>query len=276
MDTTQDHSTWQPLAGKVAVVTGAAGGMGRAYALRLAERGADVVIVDKDLTTGVRYGEVKGAGVEDEVRALGRRAIGVESDLSHRAGARDAIEAAVAEFGTIDILINNAGGAITPIERSSAINSPDEDIDLHMRLNFLSAVYMCQEAAPHLARPGASIVNVASFTIKVPPRDGIYAMYGAAKAAVETYTRYLAVELGPEGLRANCVAPGVVMTPRVAASAKERGIGTGDQSGRLPLRRLGTPNDLAGAIEFLTSDNAAYMTGECLEVSGGATLVSGV
>lgn len=266
----------RPLEGKVAIVTGAAGGMGRAYALRLAKLGANIVIADRDLQVGVRFGEVQGTGVEDEVRSLGRRAIGVQADLTERTGAKAVVDATVAEFGKIDILVNNAGGAITPQERSSALRSPDEDIELHLRLNFLSTVYMCQEANQHFTRPGAAIVNVASFAVKTPSRNATYAIYGAAKAAVETYTRYLAVEVGPDGIRANCVAPGIILTPRVAAAAGARGIGTDDQAARFPLRRLGKAEDLAGAVEFFTSDNSAYITGECLEVSGGANLVMGV
>lgn len=268
------HGHSRKLAGKVAVVTGGAGGMGRGYALRLAELGADIVIADIDLQAGVKHGEVNGDSVESEVRNLGRHAVGIQADLSTRAGAENAISAAVDAFGRLDILINNAGGAITPAERSSAVISPDEDIDLLLRANLLSAVYCCQAAAPVLTGPGGSIINISTIGAQLASQSGTYAIYSAAKAAVENYTKSLAAELGPAGVRVNAVAPGLIMTPRVVAAAKSRGIGTQDQASRIPLRRLGSVEDVVGAIEFLATDLSTYITGECLTVSGGLTTVS--
>lgn len=262
------------LAGKVALVTGAAGGMGRGYALRLAELGADVVIADKDLQAGVRHGEVNGDSVEAEVRALGRRAVGIEVDLSTRSGADKVIAAAMDSFGRLDVLINNAGGAITPAERSTATQSPDEDIELLIGANFLSAVYCCQAAAPVMTNPGGSIINISTVGAQLASQAGTYAIYSAAKAAVVNYTKSLAAELGPAGVRVNAIAPGLIMTPRVLAAADERGIGTTTQASRIPLRRLGTVEDMAGAVEFFSTDLSTYVTGECLTVSGGFTIVS--
>src|SRR5690606_4823580 len=119
-----------------AIVTGAARGLGRAYALRLARLGADVAILDIDLNGAAAFGEtLTAATVPDEIRAFGRRSLGIEADLSDRAAATDAIRQVAAEFGRIDILVNNAGGAITPIERSRASAVPDEDIALTLDAN---------------------------------------------------------------------------------------------------------------------------------------------
>lgn len=263
------------LAGKVAIVTGAGGGMGRGFALHLARLGADVAIFDRDLDAGKRYGEFTAESVAQEIRNLGRRVVAVEADLSQRAAAQDAVEHAARELGPIDILINNAGGAITPADRSRAAQVPDEDIELLLSANFLSAVYCCQAAIPRMATPGGAIVNVVSSGVFFTDPRAQYAVYAAAKAALLTYTRYLAVELGPEGIRANCVAPGLIQTPRVAAAASARNIGTGDQMKSLPLRRFGKVDDMLGAIEFLATDMSSYVTGECISVAGGRGLAIG-
>lgn len=261
-------------AGKVAIVTGAAGGMGRGYALHLAKLGADVAIFDKDLESGKRHGEYAADSVAQEIRDLGRRVVAVQADLSKRSEAKAAVEQVAAELGPIDILVNNAGGAITPAARSFATTSPDEDIEVLLGANFLSAVYCCQAAVPLMTAPGGSIINVITFGVFAGDRQGLYAVYSGAKAALHTYTRHMAVELGPKGIRANCIAPGLIHTPRIAAAAAERQIGTDDQAGKIPLRRFGRVEDMVGAVEFLGSDMSQYVTGECINVTGGLGLVS--
>lgn len=262
------------LEGKVAIVTGAGGGMGRGYALHLAKLGADVAIFDKDLNSGKQYGEYTADSVAQEIRDLGQRVFAVECDLSSRAAATAAVEQAARELGSIDILVNNAGGAITPAARSHATVVPDEDIDLLIRSNFLSAVYCCQAATPLMTRPGGAIINVVTFGVFAGDSTGQYAVYSGAKAALLTYTKHLAVELGPVGIRANCIAPGLIHTPRVAAAAAARNMGTDDQAKAVPLRRFGRVDDMVGAVEFLGSDMSKYITGECIRVTGGLGLVS--
>ena len=264
------------LDGKVAAVTGGAGGMGRAFALRLAHAGADVAILDIDLNVAARYGEqLSAASVPDEIRALGRSSIGVEADLSDPDGATGAIEQVVAKLGRIDILVNCAGGAISPVERSAASMTPPEDVDLLFRANFLTMINCCRAAIPHMKGSGGAIVNLATMGVDVTPPSGRHAMYSSVKAAVLRYTQSLAVELGPEGIRVNCVSPGLIETARIKASAAARGLGTSKQAEANPLRRLGTPEDVAGVVEFLVSDAAGYVTGENIRVTGGSTLLSG-
>jgi NAD(P)-dependent dehydrogenase (short-subunit alcohol dehydrogenase family) len=262
------------LQGKTALVTGGARGLGRAYALRLASLGADVAIVDLNLDGAAEFGEQLGApSVAAEIEQLGRRSLGIQADLTRRDDAFRAVEAARAALGRIDILVNNAGGAITPAERSHASATPEEDTRLLMDVNFMSTVHCCQAVAPLMkAQGGGVIVNISSQSGITTYNQGLLAVYAAAKAAVTHYTRYLAAELGPHGIRANCLAPGVMLTARVAAQAAARGIGTDAEAAKVPLRRLGQVEDCAGVLEFLATDLSQYVTGQVVSVCGGAVL----
>ena len=261
------------IAGKIAIVTGGARGIGRATALRLARAGADVVIADMDLDGARIWGETLSAPtVMAEIEALGRRSIGVQGDLSKRADANELIARTVAELGRVDILVNNAGGVIAPVETSYASITPDEDMDVLFAANYKTMVYCCQAAAPHMkAQKSGAIVNVTSGRGDASP-NGSLAHYTAAKAGVTMFTRALAGELGPDGIRVNAVSPGTTMSARVASLAVQRGIGTPDQAQRIALRRLGQPEDLAKVIEFLASDLAGFVTGQCIAVNGGSSL----
>jgi len=262
------------LSGKVAVVTGAARGIGRAMALRLAALGADVAVLDIDLNGAAQFDEKLGAAtVEGEIQAMGRRGLGVQVDLADRASATAAVQQVERTLGRIDILINCAGGLITPVERSTASATPDEDTRKLFGANFDSMLFCCQAALPGMRERGTGIiVNFSSQTgVSVYP-GGLMAAYAAAKAAVTQYTRFLAAEVGPWGVRANCIAPGIILSSRVAAQAAARGVGSDTQATALPLRRLGTTQDIVGVMEFLVTDLSAYVTGQCLCVDGGAVL----
>jgi len=259
---------------KVAVVTGAARGIGRAYALRLAAMGFDVAVLDRDLDAAAEFGETLEAGsVAEEVGLLGRRGLGIEADLLDHRQLTGAVEAVVESFGRIDLLVNNAGGAFAPIERSWASRFTREDYDAMLDLNLRSTVEMCQAVVPHMLRDGGVIVNIASMAALIPAvRGGRLAHYGSAKSAVVTYTRFLAAELGPFGIRVNAIAPGTIATSRNRAQAAQRDIGTSGDLDRIPLRRLGTEADCAGTLEFLASDLSGYVTGQCISVCGGRVL----
>jgi NAD(P)-dependent dehydrogenase (short-subunit alcohol dehydrogenase family) len=263
------------LAGKTAIVTGAARGLGRAYALRLARLGADVAVIDVDLDGAAAFGETLTApSVSAEIEALGRKSIGIQADLTRRDAVVDAIARVHAAFGRIDILVNNAGGAITPAGRSKPSITPDEDIERNFDVNLMSTIYCCQAVAPIMkAQQSGVIVNTSSTAARMVAPGGALSLYGVAKAAVTHFTRNLAAELGPFGIRANCIAPGVMLTARVRALAQERGIGTASEAERIPLRRLGEPEDCAGVVEFLATDLSRYVTGQCISVCGGAALV---
>lgn len=264
----------KPLAGKVAIVTGAARGLGRAYALRLAELGADVVIADLKLDGAKDWGEELGAAtVPAEIEALGRRSIGVEGDLTRPDAVTRLFDETMKAFGRVDILVNNAGGAIARDSGPLATQTSQADYDLLMDVNLRSCLLCCQAAAPIMtAQRSGVIVNVTSQTGVSMLPGGLLAVYGAAKAAVASLTRNLASELGPNGIRVNAIAPGIIMTARVATQAAQRGIGTDSQASALPLRRLGTVDDLTGVLEFLATDQSRYVTGQVICADGGAVL----
>ena len=149
------------------------------------------------------------------------------------------------------------------------------DYDLLMDANFRSTVLCCKAAAAIMKKQGSGIiVNVSSQIGSSTLPGGMLAIYGASKAAAAMYTRNLAAELGPHGIRVNAISPGIIMTARVARQAAERGIGTNSQAEALPLRRLGTPEDVAGALEFLATDLSQYVTGQVISVCGGAVLTA--
>jgi NAD(P)-dependent dehydrogenase (short-subunit alcohol dehydrogenase family) len=263
-----------PLEGRAAVVTGAARGIGRAYALRLADLGADVAILDVDLDGAAKFGEIlKARSVAEEVKLRGRRGLGIEADLGDRSSAEGAIRQAHAHFGRVDILVNNAGGLIVPLERSQPSVMPDVDTKTILDANLHSMVFCTQAVVPFMrAQGGGVIVNIASTAGITTFAKGLMAHYAMSKAAVLHYTRHLAAELGPDQIRANCIAPGIIMTARVAAQAAGRSIGTAADVSAIPLGRLGMPEDCAGALEFLVTDLSAYVTGQCISVCGGRVL----
>ncbi|MCB2050466.1 MAG: SDR family oxidoreductase [Novosphingobium sp.] len=266
----------KPLSGKVALVTGGARGLGRAYALRLANLGADVAIADIKLDGARDYGEeLTAPGIVEEIESFGCRAIGIEGDLGSPETVEQAFRSIDAHLGRLDILVTNAGGAIGQAEFGLPSQTPLVDTELLFRANYLSMMLCCQAATKPMRKQGSGIiVNVSSQSAIAPLPSGNLAVYGAMKAAVAQYTRALAAELGPDGIRANCISPGIIMTARVAAQAKARNIGTDQQSAAIPLRRLGNVEDCAGVLEFLVTDQSRYVTGQCISVCGGAVLTA--
>jgi 3-oxoacyl-[acyl-carrier protein] reductase len=148
------------------------------------------------------------------------------------------------------------------------------DTEKLFRANFFTTVNMCQAAARPLGRQGGAIVNIVTIGAEIQDATGRYAMYGAAKAAVLKFSRTLAVELGPVGVRVNCISPGLIETPRVKALAAQRNLATAEQASAIPLGRLGQVADVVGAMEFLVSEKSSYVTGECIRVAGGLGLIT--
>jgi len=265
----------EPLAGQVAIVTGAARGLGRGYALRLARLGADVVVADIDLDAAREFNEaLTAATVPDEIRALGRRSLGVQGDLRRREGAQALVQRTLDAFGRIDILVNNAGGAFSPVERSTASLMPDEDVDAMLDVNYRSALYCSQAVAPAMrTQRGGVIVNVSTMAALDASRTaGRLAPYAIAKTAVLQLTRYLAADLGPDGIRVNCIAPGSMLTERIRQQAAARGMQNEKETRRIPLRRFGEVEDCANVLEFLVTPLSGYVTGQCISVCGGQVL----
>ena len=259
------------LANKVALVTGGARGLGRAYVLHLAKLGADVVINDVDLNAAQEYDEVlNAASVADEVEALGRRALGIEADVADKAAVESMLRQAVDAFGRVDILVNNAGGMLHPPPDHSAATAPSDHYRYILDINLTGAIFCCQAAAPYMqaARSG-KIVNVASQAGLWSGRDGGGMAYKVAKAGVIQYTRVLAAELGPHNIHVNCIAPGFVLSSRAVAQGRNSPEIRDRLLQEIPLGRLGMPEDCAKVVEFLVTDLSDYVTGQCIPVCGG-------
>lgn len=248
------------LSGKVALVTGAGRGLGRAYALHLAGLGAHVIINDIALDVHNEYAEtLTAASVADEVQALGVRSLGIAADVTQRDQVSDLFEQVDQEFGRLDILVNNAGGALF-----------GNDFEPTLDLNILGTVWCCQAAAELMRRQrSGKIVNVGSQAGIIGRHGGPYAV---AKAAVIHYTRGLAAELGPYNINVNCIAPGWILSSRAVASGRGEGERRERLESQIALGRLGLPEDCAKVVEFLVTDLSDYVTGQTIPVCGGYVL----
>lgn len=257
------------LAGKVALVTGAGRGLGRAYALHLAHLGADVIVNDVDLQSAREYDEQLSAEtVMAEIEALGRRALGVQADVTNKDAVDAMFEEALGSFGRLDILVNNAGGNLRwEASDDSASGAPPERFHYIMDINLTSAILCCQAASrPMKAQGSGKIVNIASQAGLWSGRTGGGMPYKVAKAGVAHYTRVLAAELGPFGVNVNCIAPGFIASSRTMRNWDKAGTQLTDQ---IALRRVGMPIEAAKVIEFLVTDLSDYVTGQCIPVCGG-------
>ena len=264
-----------PLEGKVALVTGAGRGLGRAYALRLADLGAHVVVNDIRLDAHREFDEeIEGESVVEEVETRGVRSLGIEADVTDREQVDSMIREAVKEFGRLDILVNNAGGMLRPIEDSTAVLESDEDFRFIMDVNLASTVHCCQAAAvPMKEQRSGKIINVSSQAGVRGNPAGMMAAYCTAKAAIVEYTRLLAAELGPYGINVNCIAPGLIITSRAMVQfGRHLPENQEKAAAGIPLRRLGYPEDCAKVVEFLATDLSDYITGQCIPVCGGMVL----
>jgi len=250
------------LEGRIVIVTGASSGFGRAIAVRVAREGANVVIADLD--------EAGGKETSDLVHDAGAEAELVVGDIGTEPGARFAVERALARFGTVDVLVNNAG--VAPPEKQDSWDAPEESWDRVIRIN-LKSVYLCSRAVIPimLAKGGGSIVNIASIAAT---RAVSGSSYAAAKAGMLGYTHQVAAELAARGVRVNCVSPGYMRTPM--STGERLGLDPAAQDARVeafgrlvPMQRAGSVDDIAAAVAYLASDDARYVTGQEIVVDGG-------
>jgi len=261
------------LEGKVAVVTGAARGLGRAYALHLARIGADVVVNDVDMQAAKQYGEeLTAPTVPDEIRAMGRRSLGIVADVTDKAQVDAMLEQVLAEFGKVDILVCNAGGALVP-GPSYASSVPEADFRRMMDINLMGTIFCCQAAArPMKEQRSGKIVTVGSQAGLRSQGGGGGTAYSVAKAAIIHYTRKLAGELGPYNVTVNCIAPGWILSSRAIAGGRNSPETRARLEQEIALKRLGTPEDCAKVVEFLVTDLSDYVTGQVISVCGGVCL----
>jgi 3-oxoacyl-[acyl-carrier protein] reductase len=268
------------LEGQVAAITGAARGLGRSYALRIADLGADVAIIDRNLRGFEVYDEEKekltAPNVMKEIEKLGCRSIGITADLGNRDETIQAIEEVVRTLGRIDILICNASGGTVKFAdegesstvdistSGTASNCSQETLVRVFNNNLMSCLYSCIAVAPHMKKQRyGRIVTVAS-QAGLLARSGGYFPYGTAKAAIIFYTRKLAWELGSYGINVNCIAPGFIATGRLMVGFQKQGIENVVQN--IPHRRLGTVEDCAKVVEFLVTDLSDYVTGQTIAI----------
>lgn len=243
------------ISGKVALITGAGRGIGEGLARRFAQERARVVLLDRD--------EAAVAGLSAELAALGVEVLALTADVSRESDVERATAAVVERFGAVDILVNNAG--IAPEAAVAEMTAPDWDETFAINTR---GVFLCTRAViPHMKKARAGRILSASSFAAVIPSVG-FAAYSASKAAVVSFTRVLAAELGPWGITANCYTPGMVPTPlnhyaEATPATRDRLLNT------LSLRRWGSPDDIASLLIFLASDHASYITGADLEISGG-------
>lgn len=252
--------SYPEFAGRVVAVTGAAQGIGAVTARAFAEQHACVALLDID---------EKGAKqVAEKILGAGGRALVLRTDVTDEQSVAQAIAGTVAEFGGLDIIVNCAGGytRLATVE-DMTVDEWDRTVSLNLRSVFLC----CRAAIPHLKRSKAGrIINVSSISGRAVQVASSPA-YGSAKAGVIQLTRFLAYQLGPDGITANSICPITTLTPRVAALRTEADVER--IAAQVPLRRLAVPEDHAQAMLFLASDAAAYINGIALDVNGGRVMM---
>lgn len=269
------------LNGKSTIITGGSGGIGRGLVLGFAEEGANVVIATRDASKGQEVADAAG-DLPGEVRV-------VATDVTNEEAVESMTETAEKTFGPIDVLVNNAGGVYFP---KPFIEKTREEAEWEANLN-IWGVYNCTRAAGKsmLERKTGSIINITSNSALEPEAANFVAFYGGTKGFVQSFSKGLAYEWGPEGVRINCVSPGWIVphqqdhvgegsfwqkygydffgTPEAMAEAAESGDANFNVSSQ-PIRRIGRPEDIADLTLFFASDRSAHLTGQLVSVSGGS------
>ena len=243
------------LDGKTAIVTGSAGGIGKGIALGLAAFGANLVIADKDGDTA--------KATASEIEAMGVQALPLTTDVREFDQVKAMTQATLDRFGGVDILVNNVGGTF----REDFVNLSERGWDALIRINLKSVFYCTKSVADEMIRQGTkgSIIQVTSIEAwRAAPG---YAVYSACKAGLDNFTKTLALELGQHGIRVNSIAPDAIRTPGISMGTTPED----EERARryIPLRRIGTIEDLAGVAVFLASEMSAFITGTTIHVDGG-------
>ncbi len=269
------------LAGKSTIITGGSGGIGRGLVIGFAEEGANVVIATRDAA--------KGQEVADAAKSLPGEVIVVATDVTDPSAVEKMTEATERRFGPIDVLVNNAGGVFYP---RPFLEKPREESEWEVNLN-IWGVHNCIRAVGEsmVARHTGSIINITSNSALEPEAANQVAMYGGTKGFVMAFSKGLAYEWGPEGVRINCIAPGWIVpheadhvgegsfwrkygyeffgTPEQMAKAAESGEANFNVSSQ-PIRKIGRPEDIADLALFFASERSSHLTGQLVSVSGGS------
>jgi len=251
---------------KVAIVTGGAGGIGGATARKLGQEGASVVVVD-----------IRGdgaMGVAEEIKASGGQAIGVQTDLSNERDVASMITAAVAAYGRLDVLHNNA--ALTEsdfLSRDTGVTELSLEVwDRTLAVNLTSQMLTCKHAIPEMVKHGGgSIINMSSGAAF--SGDRVRTAYGVSKAGVHTLTMYVATGHGKQGIRVNTIVPGLIITDAVRAHIPENALASLSKATLTP--HLGEPDDIADLVVFLSSNESKYITGQMIAIDGGMSVHAG-
>lgn len=246
------------LAGKVAIITGSDSGIGRAVAIAFAREGADILI-------SYLQEEDDAKETQHWVEQSGRRAVLMPGDVSDETYCQSVVDRAVAEFGKLDILVNNAAMQRT---HKSIEEISSEEWDLTFRTNIYSMFYLSKAALRHM-QPGAAIVNTTSINSKNPSPTLL--AYATTKGAIANFTAGLAQMVAEKGVRVNCVAPGPIWTPLIPSTMPAEEVASFGKN--TPLGRAGQPAELAPAYVLLASDEASYMTGAMISVTGGRPML---
>ena len=254
------------LKNRVAIVTGAAGGLGATYAQAIAREGGQVVVVDV----------ADGEGTAGTIREQGHSAVALQADLTDEEQVQRMVAQVVAEYGIVDILVNNAGGAGQRAAESEIEKIDREHWDEIIAINLTTNMLCIKHVAPHMKRQrGGKIVNVSSRAARGTAWFGqVTPEYICAKIGVIGLTRQLAKELGPHGINVNCLVPSFTVSGPALQAAWDR-MSDEERAHMIeatPLRRLPDPAELASVVVFLVSDESSYVTGACLDVNGGSLM----
>lgn len=262
------------LSGKNAIVTGAARGLGRRYALKLADYGANVAVSDIDLSSHEEYDDAYDDvenSVPSEVRSNRVDAIGIEADITDPDAVERMVETTAEKFGSIDIVVANAGGSFGEYEDTKASQLSLADMRKTIELNLYGTIYTCVAAAPYLKDKGwGRVITISSQGGRRVHRDGAVAPYGVAKAGIALYTKALAQDLGPHGVTANAIAPGYIGTGWTLGAFDDDDVERVENE-EIALRYIADPEEVAEVAVFLASEEAGYVTGTVIPVDGGST-----